>query len=881
MRCPACSHAVSDLAAFCDACGARLLPAEMETVTSPGNVVARPAPPLRDHLKTAGTILAGRYRIVGLLGRGGMGEVYRADDLKLAQPVALKFLPVSVANEPVALARFHNEVRVARQVSHPNVCRIYDLSEADGQHFLSMEYVDGEDLSSLLRRIGRLPADKAVQSARQLCAGLAAAHDLGVLHRDLKPANVMLDGRGTVKITDFGLADFAEQIRYDDIAGTPAYMAPEQLAGGAATIRSDLYALGLVLFEMFTGAPAFARDSAADRARASRNSAPPPPSQALPDIDPAAERVIVRCLDPDPAGRPPSARVIAAALPGGDPLAAALAAGQTPSPQMVADAGAVGMLRPAVAWGLLASLAIGLATIAAINDRAAIHRPALVKLSPEVLRARARQILERTGWTTEPLDRVAGFEFDIDASAHLDRDPSADQWRRAESGRPGLLRFWYRESDAWLIPWWTYRWWPTPGDPPPSQPGATVVLDRAGSLERLTIVVRPGSEVSLAAAPSDWSGLFEAAGLHVSDFDRVDPSRVAPVSSDLRLAWIERAPEEPAMRRRVEAAAMGGRPVHFEIVSPYRPGTLFSIMPRRGFVLLAVLVISLILAAALLARRNIRLGRSDKTAAFRIALFSFALFVPIYLFGLHHIPGIEELMQLLKVAMVSLAYAAVFWLMYVAIEPLVRRRWPDLIVSSTRLLAGRLRDPLIGRDFLIGAVLGTTAAALPAIYVWATSALTLPRLGLRQTYLLDPLYSAGLAISQFAWIVQLAVQEALGVMLLMLVLTIALRRRWLAAAAFFLIVVGLGSISPVSPLVLITNSVLLALVVTRYGMLAVLANTLFFLSATYFPLTLDLNTFYFASSLIPIVLLLGLAWCALYITLGGKPLGGWTERGAI
>ena len=238
-----------------------------------------------------------------------MGEVYRADDLKLAQPVALKFLPRSVATEPAALARFHNEVRVARQVSHPNVCRIYDLSEADGQHFLSMEYIDGEDLSSLLRRIGRLPADKAVQSARQLCAGLAAAHDLGVLHRDLKPANVMLDGRGTAKIMDFGLADFAEQIRYDDIAGTPAYMAPEQLAGGPATISSDLYALGLVLFEMFTGAPAFAAGSAADRARASRDSAPPTPSQARPDIDPAVERVIVRCLERDPARRPPSARV--------------------------------------------------------------------------------------------------------------------------------------------------------------------------------------------------------------------------------------------------------------------------------------------------------------------------------------------------------------------------------------------------------------------------------------------------------------------------------------------------------------------------------------------------------------------------------------------
>jgi Protein kinase domain len=147
MRCPACSHSVSDVAAFCDACGARLLSAAMETATSAGDVVARPS--LRDHAKIAGTILVGRYRIVGLLGRGGMGEVYRADDLKLAQPVAHKFLPRSVATEPAALARFHNEVRVARQVSHPNVCRIYDLSEADGQHFLSMEYIDGEDAAAV------------------------------------------------------------------------------------------------------------------------------------------------------------------------------------------------------------------------------------------------------------------------------------------------------------------------------------------------------------------------------------------------------------------------------------------------------------------------------------------------------------------------------------------------------------------------------------------------------------------------------------------------------------------------------------------------------------------------------------------------------------
>jgi serine/threonine-protein kinase len=148
-----------------------------------------------------GTLLADRYRIIALLGKGGMGEVYRADDMKLAQPVALKFLPETLAMDGAALARFHREVRIARQVAHPNVCRVFDIGEVDGHHFLSMEYIDGEDLSSLIRRIGRVPIDKAIEIARQLCAGLAAAHESGVLHRDLKPANVMIDGRGKARIT--------------------------------------------------------------------------------------------------------------------------------------------------------------------------------------------------------------------------------------------------------------------------------------------------------------------------------------------------------------------------------------------------------------------------------------------------------------------------------------------------------------------------------------------------------------------------------------------------------------------------------------------------------------------------------------------------------
>src|SRR5882757_3164153 len=170
-----------------------------------------------------GSIVAGRYRLVSLLGRGGMGEVYRADDLTLDQPVALKFLPAGVAADADRLAQFHAELRIARQVSHKNVCRLYDLGDHEGRRFLTMEYVDGEDLSTLLRRIGRLPQDKAVEIARQLCAGTAAAHDRGVLHRDLKPANVMIDENGNVRLTDFGIAGLIEEIRGEEFrAGTPA-----------------------------------------------------------------------------------------------------------------------------------------------------------------------------------------------------------------------------------------------------------------------------------------------------------------------------------------------------------------------------------------------------------------------------------------------------------------------------------------------------------------------------------------------------------------------------------------------------------------------------------------------------------------------------------
>src|SRR5262245_5092256 len=208
-----------------------------------------------------GTLVGSRFRIVAPLGRGGMGEVYRADDTKLGHAVALKFLPRRGIVDSATFDRLRAEVRLGRQVSHPNVCRIYDIGESPEGPFIAMEYVDGEDLASLLRRIGRLPSDKALEIARDLSAGLAAAHDLGIVHRDLKPANVMIDGRGRARITDFGLAALAAELeRGGGFAGTPAYMAPEQLESGAVTARTDIYALGLILYEVFSGKRLFDGD---------------------------------------------------------------------------------------------------------------------------------------------------------------------------------------------------------------------------------------------------------------------------------------------------------------------------------------------------------------------------------------------------------------------------------------------------------------------------------------------------------------------------------------------------------------------------------------------------------------------------------------------
>jgi len=402
-------------------------------------------------------MLADRYRIVGLLGRGGMGEVYRADDLKLNRPVALKFLPRALENDPGRLDRFLNETRSALEVTHPGVCRVHDIGDLEGRHFISMEFIDGEDLASLLRRIGRLPQDKAIQIARQLCAGVAAAHERGVLHRDLKPANVMIDGRGHAKITDFGLASLVESSEAGDVAGTPAYMAPELAAGGRPSTRSDLYSLGLVLYELFTGRRAFDATTPAELKRQQDTSTPTTPSSHVDDLDSDVERIILRCIEKEPEDRPASAQAVAAGFPGGDPLAAALAAGETPSPEMVAAAGAGEAMRPGHALGMALVATAVFVGAAWLNGSLSLLAWLPLGKPPAAMVDRAQEIVKRFGYTehvySDPFDSAFGFGVsDPELQWIANADDSPDRWEVLRDPSAGIATFWYRQSPSLMRP---------------------------------------------------------------------------------------------------------------------------------------------------------------------------------------------------------------------------------------------------------------------------------------------------------------------------------------------------------------------------------------------------------------------------------------------
>jgi serine/threonine-protein kinase len=831
-----------------------------------------------------------------MLGRGGMGEVYRADDLKLGQPVALKFLPEKLSNDGGALARFHREVRIARQVSHRNVCRVYDIGEINGQQFLSMEYIKGEELSSLLRRIGRLPLDKATQIARQLCAGLAAAHDGGVLHRDLKPANVMIDADGNVRVLDFGLAGLTEELVQEDLrAGTPAYMSPEQLAGQELTTRSDIYSLGLVLYEVFTGKRAFEAGSLPELLEIRRSGATPTnPSELVQELDPLVERVILRCLDKEPDRRPVSALQVAASLPGGDPLAAALAAGETPSPEMVAAAPMEGVLRPYVAVSLLASVLVGLGLLMLISGKVMLYRFVPLEKSPDVLEDRARNIIKKAGYAEPPMD--SGSDFGIDESYMEYTGEQADpltRWDSLRRGQPAVIYYWYRQGPRYLFPY--NRQMLTASDPPQIVTGMSgVSLDTLGRLiyfyatppQKDAPKGNAQADVSSAATTStaapaapDWSIFFAEAGLNEADFHAVDSTWIPMSAYDARAAWDGSYTDQPAMRVHVEAASFHGKPVYFQLINPWdRPVREWPFQLSASTKALVVLLITVfmvvLIGSIVLALRSSRLGRGDRKGAFRLALFVFAVGVLVWVFLAHHVPVAEEFDSFIMGMEESVFFACFFWLLYMALEPFVRRRWPTRIISWSRLLAGGWRDPLVGRDILIGALFGV----LTMLHACLSYSVLRWLGGARFRPILNPA-SRMLGINHFpqAFFEQLAQSFEISFcyLFLLLLLSIVLRKNGVAAIAAWLtytcaLALLISATGPIGWLLAAMSAGLQVIVLHRYGLLAMLSAQFFYHIFIFYPLTWELNAWYAGNFVFILIISLALVLYGFYVSLGNQ-----------
>jgi serine/threonine-protein kinase len=718
---------------------------------------------------------------------------------------------------------------------------------------------------------------------------MAAAHDQGVLHRDLKPSNVMLDGRGRVRITDFGLARMTtEQESPEARIGTPAYMAPEQMVGGQVTEQSDIYSIGLILFEVFTGKKAYSADSMTELLEMRKISSPMAPSSFVPDIDPVVEQVILWCLKKEPKHRPTSVLAVAAALPGGDPLAAVLAAGETPSPEMVAAAGKSGRLHPRIAIGWLAILIIGLITAAFLADEATVLGNAGLTEKPDALEKVARDIIGELGYESQPKDRSYGFEYDKEYlwALRMERNTSRRNDKIDRSEQSGMY-FWYRQSPEFLIPVARYSWQVSPVDPPLTIPGMVDIrLKGNGELIEFRAVTQEGNEQRNELKEVVWARLFEAAGFDLEQFsEKKDQSFLGEllVSADSRIIW-EGTGKNGSNNVLVEAASFKGKPVYFRIFEqdpiPKRkqlgipPSDRQPIRIEEFRVVEWSYMLIILVAAALVARRSLRLGRSDPKGSFRLGLFILSLNLFSWLFEASHVPHFGgELAIVFSGLGSAMFYAVYFGLVYLAFEPYIRRFWPKLLISWNRLLAGRFRDPSVGRDLLVGAAVGvwffpvlesltvlTPEWLSPVHPYWKTFPNTL--LGGRHL----------LAVSIFCLS---AVGVSLVYLLTLLLLRLLFRKWWLWAPLFviqgalFVILSDITSLGRWISVIALTTALLLLYI--RLGLLAAISFLYTYYVLTDFPLTANLNAWYLGSSLFALGLIAAIGVYGFYISTSGRP----------
>jgi serine/threonine-protein kinase len=602
---------------------------------------------------------------------------------------------------------------------------------------------------------------------------------------------------------------------------------------------------------------------------------------------------------------------VAAALPGGDPIAAALAAGETPSPEMVAAAPKQGSLRPPVALALLAAMFVGVAVIVFFSGRVALHRFVPLKKSPDDLKERAGEIARRAGYTAPPLDTAHGFAEEYEYLDYVwKHDASPDRWEKLKTGQPPAITFWYRQSPRYLE---AYDYWRiVPQDPPNEISGMLLVkLDTTGRLTYFEAAppqvdetgdvnantnanananasanANPDANTNAANAAPAWSSLFQEAGLDIANFRQIESSWTPPHHADARAAWEGTYPGRPELPLRVEAAAYRGKLIYFELIGtwqrPNRQTPFEGSGAQKTFsALLLTFYFGALTLGALLAWRNLRLGRGDRRGAFRLALFTFALRMIYWIFFAHHVPTVGEVAGQFVGGLQSAVYWASFiGLMYLALEPFLRRRWPEWIISWSRLLAGDFRDPLIGRDVLVGAVFGI------CIPLAQYAQLLLPPLfsgkppSLARTSNLLPEYGL-LGLGGFVPL--LANQTAASIMFpfiivsVLLFFTMLLRRKRLGIAATWLLFFAALNLNFSDPTLLsvlfgaIAPTILLV-VLTRFGLLALIATHFFTHILPFYPVTTELSAWYATSFLLQLFVLGVVLFYSFSTSLAGQPL---------
>jgi len=504
-------------------------------------------------------------------------------------------------------------------------------------------------------------------------------------------------------------------------------MAPEQIAGGEVSVRSDIYTLGLVLYEIFTGHRTFNAQTIKEMQNLHTSAAPSSLTHHVVDLDPAVERAVLQCLEKNPDDRPTSALAVSAALPGGDPLAAALAAGETPSPELVAEAGSLKGMAPARAL-LLAFVGLAMlfggsywAGTMSITNFLPLDR------RPEVLEDRARTLIAELGYTEDvyahPTDKAWGlFTWSSVISAVGKNDTTGTPWLGLKS-RADAMSFWYRQSPDYLLPRPTGA--PTflrgpvgLSDPAVSKLGEIIVLlDAAGHLRRLEVMPNRFSTADTIVEP-DWMSLFIMAGLDSTRFTETRPRYQRFMTPDRRRAWIGSMAIRPNTEIRVEAGSFEGRPVLFNVAASAALKSLGdppTVIERStswyvGWLLQPLLILLVIFVSSRTARHNFKQGRADRRGALRLGSFSFGLFIVASILDSHTMFTWLWVDEIWAIIVGALFMGLASWSMYAAVEPLGRQVWPTMFISSSRLLSRpRLQwlDPILGKSVLIGIIGGS------------------------------------------------------------------------------------------------------------------------------------------------------------------------------